>query len=360
MKKTLFLFLSLLSVLLVTAQDKNFPLLGKVVDSASKMPLAGASAFCPNTTYGSVSNNDGLFFLRLPGGGYDLVVSYTGYERKLFRISNNQSATDTLIVELVKEDKTMTEVSVVASNEVADGWNKYGNFFMENFIGTTTNASLCKFINPEVLHFFYSKKRNRLKVTSKEDLIVYNYALGYSIRYQLDSFSYDYSSNISQFTGYPLFAEIDTTAEVKTQFLKNRARTYLGSRLHFMRSLFDSTVTEDGFILEKLDGPNNSKSTLLTDIYNTADYAADSTGDVTIGWKGTYRVSYKSVLPDKKFLEAFKLPLNTRYQITLLDLGNGFVIEENGYFYEQSDVINTGYWAWKKLAEGLPYDYEYE
>ncbi|MBL0134409.1 MAG: hypothetical protein IPP79_10610 [Chitinophagaceae bacterium] len=39
-----------------------------------------------------------------------------------------------------------------------------------------------------------------MKVTSKEDLIVYNYALGYSIRYQLDSFSYDYSSNISQFT----------------------------------------------------------------------------------------------------------------------------------------------------------------
>ncbi len=360
MKKTLFLFLSILSVVLVTAQDKNFPLLGKVVDSASKMPLAGASAFCPNTTYGSVSNNDGLFFLRLPGGGYDLVVSYTGYERKLFRISNNQSATDTLIVELVKEDKSMTEVSVVATNEVADGWNKYGGFFMENFIGTTPNAAFCKFQNPEVLHFFYSKKRNRLKVTSKEDLIVYNYALGYSIRYQLDSFSYDYSSNISQFTGYPLFAEIDTTAEVKAQFLKNRARTYLGSRLHFMRSLYDSTVTEDGFILEKLDGPNNAKSTLLTEIYNTGDYAADSTGDVTIGWKGTYRVSYKSVLPDKKFLEAFKLPLTTRYQITILDLSNGFVIEENGYFYEQSDVINTGYWAWKKLAEGLPYDYEYE
>lgn len=359
MKKYLIVFLLLSVAVLANAQDKNFTLLGKVVDSSSKAALAGASAFCPNTTYGSVSNNDGLFFLRLPSGGYDLVVSYTGYERKIFRLSNNLASTDTLLIELVKEDKAMTEVSVVASNEVADGWAKYGAFFLENFIGTTPNAASCKFQNPEVLHFFYSKKRNRLKVTSKEDLLVYNYALGYSIRYQLDSFSYDYGSNISQLTGYPLFAEIDTTAEVKAQFIKNRARTYLGSRLHFMRSLYDSTASDDGFIVEKLEGPNNSKSTILTNLYSGNNLEADS-GDVAIGWKGTYRVSYKSVLPDKKFLEAFKLPSNTRYQITVLDIGNGFIIEENGYFYEQNDVVNTGYWAWKKLAEGLPYDYEYE
>lgn len=359
MKKILLSLVASSFILLCDAQEKNFPVLGKVIDSASKLPLAGASAFCPNTTYGAVSNNEGLFFLRLPGGGYDLVVSYTGYERKVFRISNNQSATDTMVVELVKENKSMTEVSVVASNEVADGWNKYGSFFLENFIGTTPNAGLCKVQNPEALHFFYSKKRNRLKVMSKDDLLVYNYGLGYFIRYQLDSFTYDYSSTISQFTGYPLFAEIDTTEEVKTQFLKNRARTYLGSRLHFMRSLYDSTVTEDGFIVEKLSGPKNSHSTLIDDIYNSEQYAVDS-GDVIMGWKGVYRVSYKSVLPDKKFLEVFKLPLNTRYQITLLDIADGFVIEENGYFYEQYEVINTGYWAWKKLAEGLPYDYVYD
>jgi hypothetical protein len=47
-------------------------------------------------------------------------------------------------------------------------------------------------------------------------------------------------------------------------------------------------------------------------------------------------------------------------QVTLLDVTGGFFIEENGYFFEQSDVISTGYWAWKKLAELLPYDYVYE
>ena len=40
-----------------------------------------------------------------------------------------------------------------------------------------------------------------------------------------------------------------------------------------------------------------------------------------------------------------------------MDIVSGFVIEENGYFYEQSDITNMGYWAWKKVAELLPLDY---
>jgi hypothetical protein len=364
MKKFLSILLILLVCFVAQAQDKTFVVLGKVTDSASGLPLAGASAYCQNTTYGTISNNEGLFFMRLPNGGYDLVVTYTGYERKMFRISSNTITTDTLEIILAKEEKSMEEVAVVATNEVPDGWLKYGDFFTRHFIGTTPNAAYCTLENPEVLHFFYSKKRNRLKVTADSDLVVKNYALGYIVRYQLDSFSYDYGTEISQFTGSPFFIEIDTTEEVKNEWMKNRARTYLGSRLHFMRALYDSTVTEEGFIVEKLE-PGESedstgyKSTLITDIYNEDDYVADST-DVTINWTGQYRVSYKSVLPDKSFLAEFKLPLNTRFQITVLDIADGFVIEQNGYFYEQYNVINTGYWAWKKLAELLPYDYAYE
>ncbi len=85
---------------------------------------------------------------------------------------------------------------------------------------------------------YKNKKRHRLKVTADQDLLVLNNALGYLLRYQLDSFSYDYNSNISQYTGYPFFIERDTAAEVKDQWTKNRAKTYLGSRLHFMTSLF--------------------------------------------------------------------------------------------------------------------------
>lgn len=359
--------ITLLSFLWMTSlahsQDKTFSVLGKVVDSASRLPLSGASVFAQNTTQGTITNNEGKFFIRLPNGGYDLVISYTGYEKKILRISHTQTLTDTLIVDLIQQDRAMTEVAVVASNEVADGWVKFGKFFADNFLGTTPNSAQTIIQNPEALKFYYTKnnKRHRLTVKSKDDLVILNHSLGYKIRYQLDSFNYDYNTNISQYTGYPLFEEIDTTQEVKSNWLKNRARTYLGSRMHFMHSLYDSVVTEEGFTVEKLDDKNlkNIEGTVIENIYDSAYYYKDSSM-ADINWRGRYRISYKDVLPDRKFLEEFKLPAKTRAQVTLLDITDGFVVEENGYFYEQYDVVNTGYWAWKKLAELLPYDYVYE
>jgi len=360
MKKAIVLILLTLTTLAGFCQQKIILIMGKVVDSATGQPLSGASAYCQNTTYGTTSNTQGGFALRLPGGGYDLVISYTGYEKKSLRINNTQSLTDTMTVALTQVEKTLAEVAIVATNEVADGLEKYGKFFSDNFIGTTLNASLCSIQNPQALHFFYTKnkKRHKLKVTSTEDLVIRNNALGYTIRYQLDSFSYDYNSNISQYTGYPFFIETDTTPEIKTQWVKNRAHTYLGSRLHFMKSLYDSSVSNEGFIVEKLD-PSGTAGTAIENLYDTSMYLLDS-NTVSVNWNGRYRVTYKKVMPDKKFLEEFKLPVNSHAQVTLLDVNDGFAVEQNGFFYEQYDVINTGYWGWKKLAELLPYDYVYQ
>lgn len=361
--KNIFLFIFLSSITICSfGQQKTFLVGGMVVDSASGQPLAGASVFAQNTTQGTTSSAEGTFALRLPNGGYELIVSYTGYETRSVRISNNQPIQDSLIIALPQTDKALAEVAVVATNEVEDGWQKYGSFFFDNFIGTTPNASSCIIENPETLRFFYTKnkKRHRLKVTAREDVIIRNNALGYSIRYQMDSFSYDYNTRISQYTGYPFFVELDTTEEVKSQWQKNRARTYLGSRLHFMTALYDSIVTDEGFMVEQIDATaGKADGVPVADLYDSSIYQADS-NTVSILWNGKYRISYKSVLPDKKFLQEFKLPANSRMQVTLLDVSDGFVIEENGFFYEQYDVINTGYWAWKKLAEALPYDYEFE
>lgn len=362
MKKLFVLVLPALFCCGLLSAQKTFLVGGKILDSATQQPLSGASVFAQNTTQGTTSNAEGVFIMRLPNGGYDLIISYTGYETRSIRISNTQAPGDSIIVALPQASKTLEEVAVVATNEVEDGWNRFGKFFFDNFIGTTPNASQCTIQNPQALRFFYTKnkKRHRLKVMAKEDLVILNDALGYIVRYQLDSFSYDYNSNISQYTGYPFFIEKDTAEEVKEQWVKNRARTYLGSRLHFMTSLYDSIVNEEGFSVEKMDA--NLKSTKgdeLTNLYDSTLYRVDSNSTEII-WDGRYRVSYKNVLPDKKFLEEFRLPSNTRMQVTLLDVSGGFFIEENGYFYEQYDVVNTGYWAWKKIAESLPYDYVFE
>jgi hypothetical protein len=340
----------------LTVLSQNFIIRGTIRDEKTGLTLPGASVFAQNTTIGTVSDSAGRFALRLPNGGYDMVVSYTGYETRSTRIGKGGKDNDSMTIALREEDKTLGEAVVTFSNEVADGWNKYGQFFLDNFIGTTPNAAQCILENKDSLHFYFYKKRNRLRVKSRAPLIITNSALGYKIKYQLDSFVYEYSTNVGSYTGYPLFEQLQGTPEQEQGWKNNRFASYAGSRLHFIRSWYDSTLRDEGFILELADSNNINKYSTLDDPYDGKIYSRDS-GDVEIDIRGRLRVSYTDRVPDKKYLMERKFPLTTQVQISAIDIVNGFVIEENGYFYDQADVTNIGYWSWKKLAELLPYDY---
>ncbi|HVU56023.1 MAG TPA: carboxypeptidase-like regulatory domain-containing protein [Puia sp.] len=338
------------------SQEKTFSVGGKVVDARSGQPMAGASVFCQNTTIGTLSKSDGGFSMRLANGGYDMIVSYTGYETQNIRINKDLKDKDSLVIELKEQDKSMEQMVVVGSAEVEDGWNKYGQFFLDNFIGTTPFAAQCTLENKDALKFYFYKKRNKLRIKAKEDLVITNNALGYKIKFQLDSFVYEYNTNVSTYTGYPLFEEMQGTPEQQQTWKSNREYTYAGSRLHFIRSWYDSTLADEGFVLEMADSANKGKMTTISDPYDPKLYSVDS-GDVVINLTGRLRVSYTNQLPSKKYLQEHNFPLNTKVEVSAMDIANGFVIEENGYFYDQTDVTNMGYWSWKKLAELLPYDY---
>ena len=354
--KSLFFLVFNLSMYPLFAQTDFFVANGKVVDASSKQVLSGASVFCQNTTLGTLTNAEGIFSLKLPKGGYDLVISYTGYETQNVHI-NSSNATG-LPVELKAADKTLSEVVISGSTEVADGLARYGKFFTENFIGTTLNADLCTIKNPEALQFFYSKKRNRLKVKAKEDLVIVNNALGYTIKYQLDSFSHDYGTDVSTYSGYPFFQEMDGTAEQRQLWKNARQTAYNGSRLHFMRSWYDSTLEEEGFSLEWVDPTKKTTTTTpVKNPYDSVHYIAAENNDVEIDWPGKFRILYKNERPARKFLTQYKLSSSLPYQLTIMEINDAFVIEENGYFYEQADIVNTGYWSWEKIADLLPYDY---
>lgn len=210
MKKIRFVFLLLLCSLSFITRAQ-FIVTGVIMDSTSREPLTAASVFCQNTTLGTVTNKQGEFSLSLKSGGYDLIFSYTGYKTQTIRVTDNNK----LEILLIKEDKNLGEVFVKSSNEVKDGWEKYGSFFIENFIGSTPNAVKCILQNPEILKFYFSKRTNKLKVLATEPLQIVNNALGYNLRYQLDSFVYYYNTDINSYRGYCLYTEIEGTDSLK-------------------------------------------------------------------------------------------------------------------------------------------------
>ena len=145
----------------IAFSQEQFTVTGKVTDAVSKQPLSGASVFCQNTTFGVITNADGEFTIKLPRGGYDLVVSYTGYQSDEQRITTQ--TLEPLQIEMKTKDKSMEAVAVVGSNEVPDGLAKYGDFFREQFFGSTANAKQCTLVNPEALRFFLQQKKEPAK-----------------------------------------------------------------------------------------------------------------------------------------------------------------------------------------------------
>jgi hypothetical protein len=354
MKKLLFFFFTIIG--LHSFAQQEFTVSGKVTDSSGVTPLAGASVFCQNTTFGTASNSEGVFNLKLPNGGYDLIISYTGYETQVVRISASHSSN--LSIVLKPKDKSLQEISIVGSNEVPDGLAKYGKFFTDNFIGSDTNAARSTIQNPEVLQFYFSKKRNRLKVKAKEDLIILNEALGYKVKFQLDSFAHDYGTGLSVYTGFPFYEELAGTDEQKAAWKQNREKAYLGSRLHFMRSWYARNLEKDGFSIEQVDSTSKTlKTTPIGNTYDSSLYRVIENNDIEINYNGRMRILYKNALPDPQYMRENKMSAAITAQISILDISDGFVIQQNGYFYDQNDVINIGYWSWEKLADELPYDF---
>lgn len=349
-----FIFLLLAFSYLTHAQ---YTVSGKIVDSATKEPMAGASVYCQNTTIGTATNKQGEFSLQLKSGGYELIISFTGYQTKQVQISH----TDAQIrdIEMVKEDKSLGEVIIKSSNEVKDGWEKYGTFFMENFIGATPNAAKCQLLNHEVLKFYLLKRSNKLRVLATEPLQIENKALGYNLRYQLDSFVYYYNNDNYLYRGYCLYTEMEGNDSSKRAWGINRNNAYYGSKMHFMRSYYDSTLVEDGYSISLLDENNATKFNKIPDPYDTSYYGGltDSTDEVEIWYPRKISVTYSKGKPEPEYLKKYKFPKNVAIRISYIELTDAIAIKGNGYYYDQKDWINQGYWSWKNLGDQLPYDF---
>ncbi len=348
---------ALLSLFIFSGQIAftQFTVTGTVLDSSSREPLTGASVFCQNTTLGTTTNRQGEFSLALKSGGYDLIFTYTGYQTQTIRVTGDITRFEIL---LVKEDKSLGEVVIKSSNEVKDGWQKYGNFFVENFIGSTPYASQCVLQNPEVLKFYLLKKSNKLRVLATEPILIANNALGYNLRYQLDSFVYHYNTDINLYRGYCLYTEMEGNDSLRRIWAKNRVNAYYGSKLQFMRSYYDSTLLEDGWLISQLDENDITKFNKIPDPYDSLYYGAlDSTSEVEVWYPRKISVTYAKKKPEPEYIRKFKLPKIVSVQTSYIDLTDAIAIKENGYYYDQKDWINQGYWSWKNLGDQLPYDY---
>lgn len=366
MKKfTSFVFFLFVAAAVVAQSSTYFKVTGKVIDINTKSPMQAASVFAQNTTLGTATGTDGSFILWLPQGGYDLAITFAGYETAVKRISAADANGPELLIEMKLQVKSMEEVAVKSSNELKDGLERYGSFFMDNFIGRSPNSKQCDIKNKEALKFYFSKKRNRLKVKADEALLIENTALGYRIKYTLDSFTHDYNTAATVYAGYPLFEEMQPVdAAQQEQWKANRTAAYKGSILHFMRSTYNRQLKEEGFEIQFIVKANGADTAIKgLDFYGALNYDRnDSTQIIEINPNQTeVAVIYKNEWPDKTYRDANE-DAPEKYELSFVTFlpAQAIGIEKNGYYFDQNDISMTGYWSWEKVADMVPYDFKME
>lgn len=388
---------------------------GMVIDVSSGEALAGASIFISNSSIGNTSRKDGSFELaNIPSGRHDLVISSVGFETNVFSFSSTDLPLKLRIEMRVKVRELQ---SVVIEPFVEEGWDRWGKFFFQRFVGETPNAQQCKIKNYQSIRFLYYKKTDRLVAYSDEPIIIENKALGYIITFQLEDFEIKFGANTTSYVGYPYFEEMDNPRNaLRKRWNKARDQVYYGSNMHFFRSLYADSLAEQQFELRKMIRTFNLEKERIKPIYRSIMLARDPQsksfagllplaedapekhpdslayyekilsqkdftdhyGNDIIGTdsvlakveKEAYKVlyfdnylyvTYKGAKEEQAYLNYAGEKRSPHHQMSFLWLANDqpVAVFENGTYFPPTEVFSMAYWGWKeKISNLLPLDYQ--
>ncbi|WPU96568.1 carboxypeptidase-like regulatory domain-containing protein [Mucilaginibacter sabulilitoris] len=374
---------------------QNTSITGKVVNANGKNPVAKASVFLSNATYGTATAEDGSFTLAgVKPGQYELVVTTVGYEdySQIIQVGRDPVK---LNIELTQKVLMLREV-VISS---AADWKKNYELFRRDFIGTTENSKLCRVVNPHILNLIYHRNKQQLEASGDEFLVVENRALGYRTKFLLKSFLSDAIEHTIQYSGKALFEELPGSAEQKKVWKQKREEAYYGSPQHFYRSLYKDKLKEEGFEAHDFTRlPNRERpdeALILQKIKRYRDITPNR--DSLINWykisnltkwnrENLVRIPYQSfeilrktpqqgifaltcphflyvVYTKKEEMTEFKdvyRPLDMgNFETSIVTLFQGYILfDMNGIVVSNPSPQYEGTWSKAKLADLLPVDYE--
>ena len=145
----------LLLLLPFLSRAQSITISGKVTTSVSHTPIGQVSVFLSNSSYGTVSADDGTFHLSgVKPGQYTLVATSIGFQEYTQSVLVGK---DAINVDVILLPKVMQLRGVVISS--AADWKKNLELFKKEFIGTTPNAKKCEIINPHVVNMIYHGKK---------------------------------------------------------------------------------------------------------------------------------------------------------------------------------------------------------
>lgn len=381
----------------------QYSLKGKVVDAETLEPLLFATVFLSNSSIGTSTNKQGEFELSIPEGNHELVISYIGFQPFSYSIS-------TKVLRSFYEFRILPETVELEESEVTEKRDKtwYDNLevFKKYFLGSSANAANCIILNPEVLILDGETDPNSLTVRAKDILEIENPNLGYQIKYVLTGFEYNKVRNEVVYAGYPYFVEENLPKRRVKKVTESREKAYLGSMMHFMRSLYKGNAENSGYRifptqkvpnipaemnleivgygseaklekgkeekelapLDSIDIPFNDPIAAVTLTQSTQD------GKVFIIYNKPVYILYLHEEEESEFFLYSLRNINfaIKYlgeseskesgvrlaQLSKMEMRSKAVqVFDNGSYFHPFDIFVQGYMGWERIGDLMPLDY---
>lgn len=388
----------------------QYTIKGKVLEVETEMPLEFATVFINNTTFGDITDTKGNFSIQIPEGKYELIISFVGYQAFSYSFTT-VSLAETYTFKISPEPIDLEETQVLEKRDKE--WYKNLEIFTQRFLGTSINAKKCKIINPEVLILDNETDKNVLLARAKGALEIQNPNLGYTIKYVLEGFEYNFENNATKYAGYPYFVEEKANKRKQKSINEQRNRAFNGSLNHLMHSLFHDRLKAEGFemygseLVPNPDKPDEitfqlvrtilseTRTPLVRDSLNSiiakerlpdeiemfSEKPLERNEVVEVSRNDllflTYNQpiyilylnefeepSYRDVVDTKSLKNSYANRL--RIEVTSADqqqvsklkmLGKAVQIFENGSYFHPLDIYVEGYMAWEKVGDLMPLDY---
>jgi hypothetical protein len=369
-----YIVLLVLTCLGVSSQAQ-FSISGQIIDKVSGLPVPGANVFVANSMVGIATDSTGQFVLRdVPDENVYIVVSHVAYSRATVRYNPSHSAVliklDPLLVQL-------NEIDVTAKEDKK--WKRYYRKFEKLFLGTSRNASACTIRNPWVINL-EKDEQGKLVASAAELIVIENAATGYIIHFLLEHFVAE-GEDVT-YSGRPRFETMTTdNPAVLNNWQEARRNTYLGSQRHFLRSLFLDIHKENGYQIYSvdLDAVTGSFHPVGTGLIDRKDCFSNDQLRIDKFLKVVYlaervdpsfhmnnenaaSVAFKGPKADLTPTGTMSLSSSAKqYQTSyLFSRKPAMPISRNGVPAYPEYLIEYGYWAWERVAELLPIEYQVE
>ncbi len=324
MKKCLFIFL-FFSLNIIAY---NQVIKGIILDKENHGKINFAYIYFNGTFAGTNSDKEGNFELDISSyPSMPLTISALGYYSVTLSVV---SPSKPLIIFMMPKLYELNEVVISGkSNERERKRNE--KLFTDTFLGNTKNARNCEITNTKDILF--ESDNDTLKAFSSNPILIENRALGYKVTYFLDEFVIDKKNESFYFSGNIIFIENLTSDEQQKQIIETRRKdAYLGSRMHFFRSLWKNELDSAKFVVKNSAGDKLTTEDIVIREDSLTRY---------LNYPEDLEICYYSSLPSSYIL----------FQNEKVNF------DRNGYF-DPSSVSWQGEMSLKRIADWLPYEYE--